>query len=65
LVAGAFGQRIPLTMPVESGTDGVPIFRGVPGESGAQPLGDQLDQQRRQPGQLLRQRHRMQLMTAS
>lgn len=37
-VTGAFDQRIALTMPIESGTDGVPIFRGVPGESGAQPL---------------------------
>ncbi len=38
LVAGAFDQRIALTMPVESGSAGVPIFRGIPGESGAQPL---------------------------
>jgi hypothetical protein len=38
IVAGAFDQRIALTMPVESGTGGTPIFRGVPGESGAQPL---------------------------
>jgi hypothetical protein len=45
LVAGAFDQRIPLTMPVESGTDGVPIFRGVPGESGAQPLGEAYGEQ--------------------
>ncbi|GAA3440194.1 hypothetical protein [Kutzneria kofuensis] len=37
-VAGAFDQRIALTMPIESGTAGVPIFRGVPGESGAQSL---------------------------
>jgi len=37
-VAGAFDQRIALTMPVESGTGGVPIFRGVGGE-GAQDLG--------------------------
>jgi hypothetical protein len=45
LVAGAFDQRIPLTMPVESGTDGVPILRGVPGESGAQPLGEAYGEQ--------------------
>jgi hypothetical protein len=44
-VAGAFDQRIPLTMPVESGTDGVPILRGVPGESGAQPLGEAFGEQ--------------------
>jgi hypothetical protein len=36
--AGAFDQRLALTMPIESGTAGVPILRGVPGESGAQPL---------------------------
>jgi hypothetical protein len=44
-VAGAFDQRIPLTMPVESGTDGVPIFRGIPGESGAQPLNEAYGEQ--------------------
>jgi hypothetical protein len=44
-VAGAFDQRIPLVMPVESGTDGVPILRGVPGESGAQPLGEAYGEQ--------------------
>jgi hypothetical protein len=44
-VAGAFDQRIPLTMPVESGTDGVPILRGVPGESGAQPLAEAYGEQ--------------------
>ncbi|MCT2581886.1 glucuronyl esterase domain-containing protein [Actinophytocola gossypii] len=37
-VAGAFDQRIDLTMPIESGSAGLPIFRGIPGESGAQPL---------------------------
>ncbi len=37
-VAGAMDQRIALTMPVESGTGGVPIFRGVGGE-GAEDLG--------------------------
>ena len=36
-VAGAFDQRIALTMPIESGSAGAPIFRGVPGE-GAQSL---------------------------
>jgi glucuronyl esterase-like protein len=35
---GAFDQRIALTMPIESGTAGVPIYRGIPGESGSQPL---------------------------
>jgi hypothetical protein len=37
-VAGAFDQRIDLTMPVESGSAGVPIFRGIAQEGGAQPL---------------------------
>ncbi|GAB2610647.1 hypothetical protein GCM10027168_49440 [Streptomyces capparidis] len=37
-VIGAFDQRIDLTMPIESGTAGAPVFRGIPGESGAQPL---------------------------
>ncbi|MEU7866226.1 cellulose binding domain-containing protein [Dactylosporangium sp. NPDC049140] len=36
-VIGAFDQRIQLTMPIESGSAGVPIFRGIPGE-GAQSL---------------------------
>ena len=36
-VAGAFDQRIALTMPIESGSAGVPVFRGVSGE-GAQSL---------------------------
>jgi hypothetical protein len=36
--AGVFDQRIALTMPIESGSAGAPIFRGIPGESGAQPL---------------------------
>ncbi|MGW0804671.1 fibronectin type III domain-containing protein [Nonomuraea sp. NPDC002799] len=36
-VVGAFDQRIALTMPIESGSAGVPIFRGIPGE-GAQSL---------------------------
>ncbi|WP_422770472.1 cellulose-binding protein [Plantactinospora sp. WMMC1484] len=34
---GALDQRIALTMPIESGSAGVPIFRGIPGE-GAQSL---------------------------
>ncbi|MFF0725346.1 cellulose-binding protein [Streptomyces sp. NPDC004134] len=37
-VAGAFDQRIALTMPVESGTAGAPALRSVPRETGAQPL---------------------------
>ena len=36
-VIGAFDQRIALTMPIEPGSAGVPIFRGIPGE-GAQSL---------------------------
>lgn len=38
IVAGAFDQRIDLVMPIESGTGGVPILRGVATESGAQGL---------------------------
>jgi hypothetical protein len=34
---GVFDQRIALTMPIESGSAGVPIWRGIPGE-GAQSL---------------------------
>ena len=34
IVAGAFDQRIAPTMPVESGTAGVPILRGVNAEGG-------------------------------
>ena len=37
-VAGAFDQRIALTMPIESGTGGAPIFRGIAQEGGSQPL---------------------------
>lgn len=37
-VSGAFDQRIALTMPIESGTGGAPVLRGVAQESGAQPL---------------------------
>lgn len=35
--AGVFDARVALTAPIESGTGGVPIWRGVPGE-GAQSL---------------------------
>jgi hypothetical protein len=42
---GAFDQRIALTMPIESGSAGVPIFRGIPGESGAQPLSSAYSEQ--------------------
>jgi hypothetical protein len=31
-IAGVFDQRMALTIPFESGTAGVPIWRGVPGE---------------------------------
>lgn len=44
-VTGAFDQRIALTMPIESGTGGAPIFRGIPGESGAQPLDSAYNEQ--------------------
>jgi hypothetical protein len=36
-IAGVFDQRVALTMPIESGSAGVPIWRGIPGE-GAQSL---------------------------
>ncbi|GAA3728111.1 hypothetical protein GCM10022225_06870 [Plantactinospora mayteni] len=35
---GVFDQRIALTMPIESGTAGVPALRSVAQEGGAQPL---------------------------
>jgi hypothetical protein len=44
IVAGAFDQRIGLTMPIESGSAGVPIFRGIPGE-GAQSLSSAYSEQ--------------------
>ncbi|MFB4267203.1 cellulose binding domain-containing protein [Nonomuraea sp. GTA35] len=44
-VAGAFDQRIALTMPVESGSGGVAAFRSIPGESGAQPLSSTYSEQ--------------------
>nr|WP_233221546.1 hypothetical protein [Streptomyces carminius] len=37
-MAGAFDQRIALTMPIESGSGGVGAFRSIARESGAQPL---------------------------
>jgi hypothetical protein len=45
LAIGAFDQRIALTMPIESGSAGAPIFRGIPGESGAQPLSSAFGEQ--------------------
>jgi hypothetical protein len=43
-VIGAFDQRIQLTMPIESGSAGVPILRGIPGE-GAQSLSSAYSEQ--------------------
>jgi hypothetical protein len=43
-VVGVFDQRIALTMPIESGSAGVPIFRGIPGE-GAQSLSSAFTEQ--------------------
>jgi hypothetical protein len=37
LAMGAFDQRIALTLPIESGTGGVPIWRGIPGEAAQSP----------------------------
>jgi hypothetical protein len=34
---GAFDQRIALTLPIESGSGGVPIWRGIPGEGAQSP----------------------------
>ncbi|MFI1094234.1 cellulose binding domain-containing protein [Streptomyces sp. NPDC020917] len=45
IVAGAFDQRIALTMPIESGSGGVPVLRGIAGESGAQPLSSAYSEQ--------------------
>jgi hypothetical protein len=42
---GTFDQRIALTMPIESGSAGAPILRGIPGESGAQPLSSAFSEQ--------------------
>uniref|UniRef100_A0AAU3H2K4 Cellulose-binding protein n=1 Tax=Streptomyces sp. NBC_01401 TaxID=2903854 RepID=A0AAU3H2K4_9ACTN len=44
-VAGAFDQRIALTMPIESGSGGAPAFRGIAGESGGQPLSSAYSEQ--------------------
>ncbi|GIH14322.1 hypothetical protein Raf01_24940 [Rugosimonospora africana] len=44
-VTGAFDERIALTMPIESGSGGAPIFRGIPGESGSQPLSSAYSEQ--------------------
>ena len=44
LAVGAFDQRIALTVPFESGTAGVPIYRGIPGE-GAQGLQNAYNEQ--------------------
>ncbi|MFH9488606.1 cellulose binding domain-containing protein [Streptomyces halstedii] len=44
-VAGAFDQRIALTMPIESGSGGAPAFRGLASESGAQPLSSAYSEQ--------------------
>jgi hypothetical protein len=43
-IAGVFDQRVALTMPVESGSAGVPIWRGIPGE-GAQSLSSAYNEQ--------------------
>ena len=37
LAAGAFDQRVALTIPIESGSGGVPLWRGVAAGHGAQP----------------------------
>ena len=42
---GVFDQRIALTMPIESGSGGVPAFRSIPGESGSQPLSSAYSEQ--------------------
>ncbi len=44
-VIGVFDQRIALTMPIESGTGGVPAFRSIAGESGSQPLSSAYSEQ--------------------
>jgi hypothetical protein len=43
-IAGVFDQRVALTMPVESGSAGVPTWRGIPGE-GAQSLSSAYNEQ--------------------
>jgi hypothetical protein len=44
-VAGAFDQRIALTMPIESGTGGAPAFRSIATEGGSQSLGSAYGEQ--------------------
>jgi hypothetical protein len=44
-VSGVFDQRIALTLPIESGSGGAPIFRGIAQESGAQPLSSAFSEQ--------------------
>jgi hypothetical protein len=44
-VAGAFDQRIALTMPIESGSGGVSALRSIPQESGSQPLSSTYNEQ--------------------
>ncbi|MET0422394.1 MAG: cellulose-binding protein [Actinoplanes sp.] len=72
-VAGVFDQRIALTMPIESGSAGVPIFRGIPGEGaqslssayGEQPwLGDAFGSFTSAPGKLPVDTHEMVAMVA-
>jgi Cellulose binding domain len=72
-VIGAFDQRIALTMPIESGSAGVPIFRGIPGEGaqslssayGEQPwLGDAFGSFTGNPGKLPVDTHEMVAMVA-
>ncbi|MQY14476.1 hypothetical protein SRB5_46430 [Streptomyces sp. RB5] len=45
ITAGAFDQRIDLTMPIESGTGGVPAMRSIAQESGSQPLSSAYSEQ--------------------
>ncbi|WP_208630620.1 glucuronyl esterase domain-containing protein, partial [Amycolatopsis kentuckyensis] len=42
---GVLDQRIALTMPIESGTAGVPALRAIPGESGSQGLSNAYGEQ--------------------
>ncbi|MEO3872197.1 fibronectin type III domain-containing protein [Nonomuraea sp. B12E4] len=72
-VTGVFDQRIALTMPIESGSAGVPIFRGIPGEGaqslssayGEQPwLGDAFGSFTSSPGRLPVDTHEMVAMVA-
>jgi hypothetical protein len=42
---GVLDQRVALTMPIESGTAGVPALRSVASESGAQPLSSAYSEQ--------------------